>query len=228
MKLPPPIIRPCGKILVVRDDLLPGGTKRRVIGPLLEDCQEAVYAGPRYGYAQIALAHACRDRGKQATVFVADSKELHQRSLEAQEAGALVVKVPAGYLNVVRRTAQEYCVRHGAKLLPFGMDDPAVIEGIAGLARGMNINPVEVWTVAGTGVLTRGLQLAWPAAQFLAVQIGQTPDIGKAYLWKAPEAFEKEAGIKPPFPSCPQYDAKAWRFIQQYASKGALFWNVAR
>ena len=31
----------------------------------------------------------------------------------------------------------------------------------------------------------------------------------------------------PPFPSAPNYDAKAWRFIKEYASDGAYFWNVA-
>ena len=31
---------------------------------------------------------------------------------------------------------------------------------------------------------------------------------------------------KPPFPSAPTYDAKAWKFIKEHASRGALFWNV--
>jgi hypothetical protein len=30
----------------------------------------------------------------------------------------------------------------------------------------------------------------------------------------------------PPFPSAPTYDAKAWKFMKQYAKPGALFWNV--
>lgn len=38
---------------------------------------------------------------------------------------------------------------------------------------------------------------------------------------------EKATGEVPPFPSLSEYDAKVWRFIKQYASKGALFWNVA-
>ena len=31
----------------------------------------------------------------------------------------------------------------------------------------------------------------------------------------------------PPFPSCSNYDATAWRFVKAYARQGALFWNVA-
>lgn len=53
----PPVIERFGKILVVRDDLVPGGTKARVLPDLLRGGQEYVYASPAYGYAQIALAH---------------------------------------------------------------------------------------------------------------------------------------------------------------------------
>jgi hypothetical protein len=43
----------------------------------------------------------------------------------------------------------------------------------------------------------------------------------------APEKFEQDAKQLPPFRSCLNYDAKAWRFIQQRATEDALFWNVA-
>ena len=33
---------------------------------------------------------------------------------------------------------------------------------------------------------------------------------------------------KPPFPSVPTYDAKAWSVMKKYAKKGALFWNVGK
>ena len=33
---------------------------------------------------------------------------------------------------------------------------------------------------------------------------------------------------KPPFPSVPTYDAKAWAIMKKYAKKGALFWNVGK
>jgi len=44
---------------------------------------------------------------------------------------------------------------------------------------------------------------------------------------KAPEKFEQDARLRPPFPSCSNFDAKAWRFVRQRAAPGALFWNVA-
>lgn len=88
------------------------------------------------------------------------------------------------------------------------------------------LTPHEVWAVAGSGALIRALQAAWPQARCYAVQIGRDPDIGNAQLYRAPESFEQRAQLPPSFPSSSWYDAKAWRFIRQYATPGALFWNV--
>lgn len=228
MTLPAPVIETVEGFLVVRDDLLPGGTKRRVLEPLVASAPAAefVYAPPAYGYAQIALAYSCSAAGKQATVFVAKRKALHARTAEAKAAGARVVEVPHGYLTNVQAKAREYARETGAALLPFGLDTPEFIEALAGLARSLPVIPPEVWTVAGSGVLTRALQRAWPEAAFHAVRIGHAPDAGRATLWRAPEKFEEAARTRPPFPSCDNYDAKAWRFIHQWARPGALFWNV--
>lgn len=135
--------------------------------------------------------------------------------------------VPTGYLSNVQAKAKAYCIATGATLLPFGLDVPLVRDGIATVADSLGLNPAQVFTVAGSGTLTRALQQAWPNAEFIAVQVGRTPEIGKAKLLIAPEKFEDDAKVKPPFPSCSNYDAKAWRFIKQHAMQGALFWNVA-
>lgn len=82
-------------------------------------------------------------------------------------------------------------------------------------------------SVQRSGALSRALQIAWPDASFKAVQVGATPDVGRATLYKAPERFEVDAKGPVPFPSCRNYDAKAWQFVARYAKTGALFWNVA-
>lgn len=223
----PPVLQMIDGIQVVRDDLIAGGTKRRVIAPLLVGADEFVYASPAYGYAQVALAHTCTKLGKQATIFTAKRQQLHARTLEAKRAGAKIVMIPTGYLSNVQAKARAYCEATGATLLPFGLDVPLVRDGIAEVADSLHINPSQVFTVAGSGTLTRALQQTWPNAEFIAVQVGRTPNIGVAKLMVAPEKFEDDAKIKPPFPSCSNYDAKAWRFIKQHAKPGALFWNVA-
>jgi len=162
MRHDPPLIREIDNLLVVRDDLLPGGTKRRALPVLMKGSSEYVYASPVYGYAQVALAHVAREAGKRARVFCAQRNVRHARTLEAQAAGARIIEVPCGYMSVLKARAREYCAVSGARLLPFGLDTPAFIEALAGVARGLKVNPREVWTVAGSGALSRALQLAWP------------------------------------------------------------------
>ncbi len=226
-RLPDPVVQIIEGVTVVRDDLLQGGTKRRVIAPLLTGADEFVYASPAYGYAQVALAHTCTELGKQATIFTAKRQKLHARTLEAKRAGAKIVMVATGYLSNVQAKAKAYCLATGATLLPFGLDVPLVRDGIAEVAKGLGLNPLQVFTVAGSGTLTRALQMVWRDASFIAIQVGRTPEVGRARLLIAPEKFEDDARVKPPFPSCSNYDAKAWRFIREYAKPGALFWNVA-
>lgn len=222
-----PVIQEHNGILVVRDDLIAGGTKRRVLPSLVKGADEFVYASPAYGYAQVALAYTCREMGLKATVFTAKRKVMHPRTLEAKMAGAKIVMVPTGYLSNVRAKARGYAETVGAYNLPFGFDTPEFATQLADVARAIDVKPKEVWTVAGSGTLSRALQIAWPDATFHAVRVGAEPQAGRARVYQAPESFEQDAKLKPPFPSCSNYDAKVWRFIREHATPGALFWNVA-
>ena len=227
MSLPKPKIEMFDGVHVVRDDLIPGGTKQRVIPDLLSGADEFVYASPVYGYAQVALAHACKAMGKKATIFTAKRKHPHPLTIKAMKAGAKFVFIKPGYLSNVQSKCRQYCEYSGATYLPFGLDNARFVDAITEVARQVDFEPREVWTVAGSGVLSRALQKRWSKAKFFAVQIGKEPKVGRAELLKAPEKFEADAKIKPPFPSASNYDAKAWRFIKQYAGGDALFWNVA-
>ena len=221
-----------GRIFVVRDDLVLGGSKARGLPALIGDgpAREYVYAGPPEGYAQIALAAVCREMGKQATVFVAARSQRHHFTAKAASLGARIMEARPGYLAVVKARAREYASANGATLLPFGFAAPAfeqaMVVAIKDGLRGIDPTPDEVWSVAGSGTLQRILQRVWPSARFHAVRVGGVPHAGKAAIYQAPEAFSRPATLLPPFPSCPTYDAKAWQFVQRYASQDALFWNV--
>lgn len=83
-----------GVIHIVRDDLLPGGTKQRAILPLLErrmarGTDEFVYASPFCGFAQLALAYAARTLGARCRLFVSrpPQGEVHTKGTEVAEAG---------------------------------------------------------------------------------------------------------------------------------------------
>lgn len=236
MTLPPPrtenVELPGDRTLrVVRDDLIAGGTKRRVLPMLMQGADECVYASPPEGFAQVAMAMTAIDLGIKARVFVAARKQPHANTVSAMVAGAAISQIYPGYMTVVSKRARDYCDDTGAWLLPFGLDDPDVIAGIASIAYNATPPPDEVWCVAGSGVIARGLERAWPDADLRVVQIGRTLKPGdvpeKATVYVAPEKFAADAKHPPPFPSCRNYDAKAWRFLQTEASDGALFWNVA-
>lgn len=227
--LPAPVVELHDGVYVVRDDLLPGGTKSRAIAPLMQRqaAAEFVYASPAQGYAQVALAHCAQLLGRRATVFTAQRKVPHPLTLRAAALGASVVMVPHGYLSVVQARARAYAIASDASLVPFGVDDPACLASVAESAQSTNLSPSEVWSVAGSGVLTRALQLAWPQAVFYAVVVGkQDCDTGRAHRIIYPGAFERPAKVLPPFPSAACYDAKAWEFIRRQARPGAVFWNV--
>ena len=127
--------------------------------------------------------------------------------------------------------AREYCRNSGASLIPFGADIPGGIEAIAAAARETGLEPDEIWCADGSGVLARGLALAWPGARRHVVQIGRelTPkDVADARIHVYPGAFGQLAIMGAPFPSDPHYDAKAWDFcVAMHGPGQVLFWNVA-
>jgi Pyridoxal-phosphate dependent enzyme len=217
-------------ILVVRDDLLSGGTKARFIPLLFTGTDEVVYASPPEGGAQTALATVAAQLGKRATIFVAKRTKPHARTLMAQRLGAKIVQVSPGYLNVVQARAREYSDQTGALLAPFGFDIPGATQAIAQAARSIGIQPDEVWCAAGSGVLARGLAQAWPNASRHVVQVGRSlspNDVAGATIHVYPKPFEWAIKKKPPFPSDPHYDAKAWEFCVTQKGPGCvLFWNV--
>ncbi|RWX72574.1 pyridoxal-phosphate dependent enzyme [Mesorhizobium sp. M2A.F.Ca.ET.039.01.1.1] len=217
-------------IAVVRDDLFPGGTKARFLPVLFEDADEVVYASPAEGGAQTALATVAAQLGKKATIFVAQRAEPHPRALMAKRLGALVMQVSPGYLTVVQARARAYCEFTGAKLAPFGVDLPEAIEAIAAAAQASGEKPDEVWCASGSGVLARALAAAFPQARRHVVQVGRDLDpaeVAGATIHTYPRPFGQGARIKPPFPSDPHYDAKAWEIAKARHGAGrVLFWNV--
>ena len=233
--LPKPVIKEYDGIKVVRDDLLNGGTKRRAFTTYIKskpEIDEFVYASPRQGYAQLSLAYACRDLGKKATVTIPEGQR-YWLTHKSEELGANIIEVPMGFLTNIQAKAKKYCFNNGAHLIPFGGDHPVIIEAMRQTALSLDVNPKEVWTVMSSGVLSRGLQGAWPDAKVYGVRIGHnTPprEQGSAETFKSDYKFHQECKKpeSPPFPSSLTYDSKAWSFIREYASDGALFWNVGK
>ena len=232
--LPKPVIKEYDGIKVVRDDKLDGGTKRRAFYTYVKstDYEEYVYASPRQGYAQLSLAYACKDLNRKCTVTVPQGKR-YWLTDEAEELGCNIIEVPMGFLTNIQAKAKKYTLDNEAHLIPFGGDHPIIVEAMKRTALSLGVNPKEVWTVMSSGVLSRGLQAAWPDAKVYGVQIGHNTtrqEQGRAKTFKSKYKFQQECKEpeRPPFSSSLTYDSKAWSFIQEHASKGSLFWNVGK
>lgn len=227
-----PVVTEHSGVAIVRDDLFPGGTKARFIPQLFDGCDELVYATPAEGGAQFAIASVARALGKRATLFVAQRGTPHARQYEAKALGATVIQIRPGYLSVVRSRASQYVAgRHGARIVPFGVRAPGAERAIACAALSTGLIPDEVWCAAGSGLLSRGLALAWPDARRHAVQVGralQPADVAGATIHVYRGSFGQPCRTPAPFPSDPHYDAKAWQLCRERRGSGlVLFWNVA-
>ena len=209
----------------------PAAQKPDFFPSLFEDADEVVYASAAEGGAQTALATVAAQLGRRATIFVAKRAQPHPRALMAKRLGAKIMQVSPGYLSTVQARAREYSRQVGAKLVPFGIDMPEAVETVAAAARSLNIEPDEVWCASGSGVLARALAKAWPKARRHVVQVGrrlEPNEVAGATIHVYPLPFGREAKSKPPFPSDPHYDAKAWEQCADRKGPGrVLFWNVA-
>lgn len=225
---PPRLDRVSG-IHVARDDLMPGGTKTRAATYLfIDNHHEIVYAGACQSVAQTALALAAKSARCKATVFVAARATRTPETEFAMAHGANVHEVRPGYLSVVKARAQAYCRETGALLAPLGFDLPDVRKFLASVASKIPLVPDEVWVAAGSGTLTRSLQLVWPNAEHHAVLFGKDCYTGKAVQHRHETSYGKKIHVVTPFPCHAAFDAKAWEICERESSrdKTVLFWNV--
>ena len=234
---PAPIVEMHHGFHVVRDDLLEYGSKSRFIDHLVKttECDEWVFGGAnKVGWGPISLTYVCNLYGKKATFFMAKRKEPTWHQQRVLDLGGTIHWVDNGMLTVTKARARRYQeedVKH-RQCLPLGLEHPSVLASIVKVARGLNIKPTEIWTVASSGTLNRGLQLAFPNVPAYAVEIGHKMsdyEKGRAVTMRSPYKYDQavEEDQAPPYPSEKYYDAKLWQFVVSSGKPGALIWNVA-
>ena len=234
---PKPVIENWEGFQVVRDDLLAHGSKERFIDFMVKTAKETEFvfgASNKVGWGAISLSAVCRKYGKKAVFFMAKTANPTWHQQEVLRLGGRIEWVANGMLNVTQARARHYADKNPQKrrLLPIGLEDETVLASIIKVAQGLKIAPKEVWTVASSGTLSRGLQLAFPKAKFFAVQTGHSltaESAGRAEVLVSPYKFDKSVkdSDAPPYPSEAFYDAKLWQFCRKQGAKGALIWNVA-
>lgn len=230
--LPAPVIMPCERFHVLRDDLLPGGTKRRVLHHLLRSVteDELVYPGHAGGFAGLALALAAQDHGKRVRLFFPFpllETDVLRKTIALPNVSYEVIEGAVEQQDVVP-AAQAHAEAHRACMYPIGFNMPSFSAGLVSLAKSLPISPQEVWVLGGSGTLARALDIAWPGAVVQTVNLGMPHgSFGDTNVWHAPELPDEQARFPPPYPSAPLYDAKIWRFASVHGIDGALIWNVA-
>ena len=229
------IIEQHGKVTVVRDDLLSGGSKTRFLPYLIEGADEVVFGGPFCGGAPFALSILGKHAGFKVSLFYAKRNALHRRQLQALKNGAKIYQVPHGRMSNVQAKARRYADKAGALFLPLGFDVPAAqhpfVEAMENVRR--KHGPFDqVWAATGSGMLARCLGLAFPDSEVHGVCVGLQSRHSKqkfsdnVTLHNFPLPFENCTAAPSPFPSCGNYDRKAWEMCEKISKGRALFWNV--
>jgi len=227
---------------LIQDTHLPAGTKQRGIEFFRRVKQngmnEVVTYGTVYGYGQVATALCCHEVGLNCTIFLPEKTRRTRMTKQAINLGANVVDVTPQNdyptTGVLANKARIYASKKSdRKLVQIGLDDPEYIQCLAdGISEVKgNIDPKRIWLAGGSGVLTRAVAKVFPEAELCIVQVGRCiyPDILeniKHRLYLAPEAFRRNAEIIPPYQSLRHYDAKVWRFVEEYGEDGDYIWNV--
>lgn len=224
---------------IIRDDLLPGGTKQRGYKGFSHiDKTELIYPGTWNGAAQVALAICCKLLNKKATVFLTDDSK--SMTIKAIVNGAKIL-VPRNCNNIqcLRDAAKSYSnTKFDSYLLEKGFSSNefkdsliiSIIECIEGIIN-RDITS-ELWVTGGSGTLLSSLYIVFPNAQFRVVQVGakiwdDQLDITRTIKYISSEKFYDDAIEQPPYPTVSSYDAKLWYFFKRYSTNNAMIWNVA-
>lgn len=231
---------------IIRDDKLIGGTKQRMLEPIIKshhDTVEFVYAGPVYGYAQIALSYIASKLNKKATLFLAKTQPLHHLTEFAKQFNPKIVEIEFNTkfntkLKDVQKAASLYVKsRINTYLLPFGLSGKENVEILAEQIKKanniINPNPKRIWLVAGSATLLNALYIVFPNTFFNVVQVGKKVwpdqlDETRTKLYTSDQKFWEEAKILPPYPTVRTYDAKVWIFVMKYGEDGDYVWNVGK
>lgn len=235
-----PIIEPVtNDRFVLRADLSGAGFKAFGAEKLVAETESdlLVYVAPRVGHAPDAIAWLAQQYGKRCVMFCPASAEAsnHQASLLAYPNVELrFVRIAA--MPVLNTYAKNWAEKHGGVFLPFGLTGtPVVTAGMVNAALSvtdqLGEEPSAFFCAVSTGTMIRSLQIGWPDAEAYGVAVARNVhkgEIGKAMVHSHDLPFLRALPENelPPFPSTPNYDAKAWESFETLAIPGSIFINV--
>jgi len=245
-----------GKTLqVVRDDLLPAGTKQRAVVPFTRALLAALpsdrkvatllYTAPYNGFGPVAAAFAARRLGLQCLLILSRKAfgsaaatsvaAVHESGTvrRAREMGAKIqiadtwdALVAAGKAAAADPAVFWYPLGYHADDFGATLADH-LREASAGFA------PRHIWMAAGTGALALAVAAVFPAATITVVPASLDPkNIAKLTATLAAErrievALVHAPAALAPYPTVAGYDERAWDAAVAAGADGDCVWNVA-
>ena len=231
-----PIVDEFDSVRVVRDDHLVGSKVRGgdcLISSLPDKIDTIVYVQPRTGLAGVSILDVAKRHDLDVKLFMPSSKRISDHQACCIERGAKAEFHRIAAMPNLNKIAKDWADQHeNAFFVPLGLKHEMVTAGIVKTASKIR-EPEVVYTATSTGVLTRGLQIAWPNAEFVSVCVSRNMkagELGRADPISDPLPFttsEKKENL-PEFPTIDTYDGKVWKYIPKDGKKDILFWNVGK
>lgn len=255
---PPPVISTfrLGKkqLLVVRDDLLPGGSKQRGAIPYLRSLvaigrTHFVYASPFSGSAQVTLGFCCarlKAFGVKCTIYCEKTPRgsFHEFAYLAESYGSDIILCESLADAHARSLDMQSNDTH---VVPLGFDDPSYRKFLECEIRkhwqtiSIKYDILELWLPIGSGTLLNIFKkIVSDNIKIYGVNVNVLPendpristimsDERVIYIRYKKKFHEAHAGITP-VPSNIFYDAKVFSELKKTSGVDsvALWWNVAR
>jgi hypothetical protein len=242
---------------VVRDDLLPGGSKQRASVPLLQKLHQQgfkhfIYASPFAGFAQVALAFAAQQLNLTCHIFCEEDKtnstsfQKHRFTKLAEKFGAqitIVKTLKEAELQAefeTEKATNHFKIPLGFNCIEFRDEfEIQLKKQWAHIIKKIGMTPKRVWLPLGSGTLLSVIRRVLPEKTLINcvnvnVLADEDPRIQavkndpRVTYYKTPEFFYEVAEQPPNIPSNIHYDAKLWRHLMAHGQTNDLWWNVAR
>jgi 1-aminocyclopropane-1-carboxylate deaminase/D-cysteine desulfhydrase-like pyridoxal-dependent ACC family enzyme len=165
----------------------------------------------------------------------------------AKALGAEILPVPGNRINICYGKVRRVVESRGGVMLPFGLECPEAVDAVRQVAQQTPREYLGGGTLVlscGSGVTLAGLLLGLPVfpARIVALSAGRslikltqclrrhgavTPRIVEFHEAQVP--YARKLNDPCPFPTHPNYDLKAWKFLTEHVdqySDPVLFWNI--
>jgi hypothetical protein len=232
---PTPYIQKFTDFDVMREDVLYGGAKQRIISQIKLD-KTTIYAGPDQGFAQVALGIANKIN-KQETIMLTSltNDSITNTTVRALQFGTKIALVDNIPLYELQEQAKIYANQQQAFLLSFGMQN--YVQEYVNAFKDY-INDIQqydnIWLTVGSATILNALRILFPNTHLHGLQVGKT--VSKELIpinttiYVSNLNFNKTTKNLPPYPSIDTYDAKIWEIFLKHKDNYCgthLIWNIA-